>query len=352
MDKLRVSFIIVLLLSFSFISVQNVFAQLDPDYYGITFTPAGPPPNPPSAPFDVPGTLDVNGLLTYQDSEYGLGCLFGQYVDECAGAIIFTFFDPLAGPIDKFFRGVPICDYYYYYEGLGSNYHYYCYYFNDFEDIVADDDKTTDPSNGGLDTVLPITEFVALNGGYGYCNYYYYYNDFGSNYHYGYPYTCTEISDWHEQIHPEDFAAGWEWDSNVEVFVDPDGFNGPDLPVDCVGNGCIVSFPGGDMSEIKIVFNMPVDPDATLVINKALAYAGPDHEFGTGDSSTFEFVEVFQWPTIDVPPVPFPVGGKIIPIETTSLLLANTQSFSWMIPVILSGIGIGLFVVSRKSKNS
>lgn len=45
------------------------------------------------------------------------------------------------------------------------------------------------------------------------------------------------------------------------------------------------------------------------------------------------------------------VGGKIIPIETTSLLLANTQSFSWMIPVVLSGIGIGLFVF-RKSENS
>ena len=47
-----------------------------------------------------------------------------------------------------------------------------------------------------------------------------------------------------------------------------------------------------------------------------------------------------------------PVGGNILPIETTSLLLANAQSFSWMIPVILSGIGIGLFVVSRKSENS
>jgi len=43
------------------------------------------------------------------------------------------------------------------------------------------------------------------------------------------------------------------------------------------------------------------------------------------------------------------VGGELIPIETTSLILASAQSFSWMIPVVLSGIGIGLFVVSRKS---
>jgi len=344
MNKLRVSFIIVLLLSFSFISVQNVFAQLNPDYYGYTFTPAGPPPNPPSAPFDIPGTLDGNGLLTYQD-DYGLGCLFGQYIDECAGVLIFTFFDPDAGPIDKFFLGVPNFDF---------PYNYYCYYpyYYDcgFDDIVVDDDKTTDPSNGGLDTVLHITEFVSLDGGYGYsCDYFY--NDFGANYHYGYYhpyYDCTEISDWHEQIHPEDFAAGWEWDSNVEVLIDLDGLGGPGLPVSCVGNGCIVSFPGDDMSEIKIVFNMPVDADSSLLITKALAYAGPDHEFGTGDSNIFEFIEVFQWPTIDVPPTV--VGGEIIPIETTSLLLANTPSFSWMIPVVLSVLGIGLFVVSRKSE--
>ena len=45
-----------------------------------------------------------------------------------------------------------------------------------------------------------------------------------------------------------------------------------------------------------------------------------------------------------------PVGGELIPIETTSLLLAGAQTFSWMIPVVLSAIGIGLFVVSRKSE--
>jgi len=47
---------------------------------------------------------------------------------------------------------------------------------------------------------------------------------------------------------------------------------------------------------------------------------------------------------------PSPVGSISIPIDATSLLLADTQSFSWMIPVVLSVIGIGLFVVSRKSE--
>jgi len=43
------------------------------------------------------------------------------------------------------------------------------------------------------------------------------------------------------------------------------------------------------------------------------------------------------------------VGGEFLPIEATSLLLASAQTFSWMIPVVLSILGIGLFAVSRKS---
>ena len=37
--------------------------------------------------------------------------------------------------------------------------------------------------------------------------------------------------------------------------------------------------------------------------------------------------------------------------DTTSLILAGAQSFFWMIPVILSVVGIGLFVF-KKSENS
>jgi len=43
-----------------------------------------------------------------------------------------------------------------------------------------------------------------------------------------------------------------------------------------------------------------------------------------------------------------PVGGEFLPIETTALLLAGTQSFSWMIPVLASIVGIGLFFLRRK----
>ena len=55
----------------------------------------------------------------------------------------------------------------------------------------------------------------------------------------------------------------------------------------------------------------------------------------------------------DIPPIDSGiVGGNTMPIDQTSLILAGAQSTTWMIPVVLSVLGIGLFVVSRKSGNS
>ena len=43
------------------------------------------------------------------------------------------------------------------------------------------------------------------------------------------------------------------------------------------------------------------------------------------------------------------IGGTYIPIDQSALLLAGVQSVSmWMIPVILAGIGIGVFVIKRR----
>jgi len=72
-------------------------------------------------------------------------------------------------------------------------------------------------------------------------------------------------------------------------------------------------------------------------------------EKGTRSIATLSLIPLDSTPP---PPDDDIVGGKIIPIETTSLIIAGAQSFSWMIPVILSVLGIGLFVVSRKSENS
>ena len=42
------------------------------------------------------------------------------------------------------------------------------------------------------------------------------------------------------------------------------------------------------------------------------------------------------------------VGGEILPLVTTSLLLSGAQTFSWMIPVVISVLGIGLVLVRRR----
>lgn len=45
------------------------------------------------------------------------------------------------------------------------------------------------------------------------------------------------------------------------------------------------------------------------------------------------------------------VGGEIIPIGTTSLILAGTQSaFSWMIPITVSAVGIAIVIAKKFSK--
>jgi hypothetical protein len=47
-----------------------------------------------------------------------------------------------------------------------------------------------------------------------------------------------------------------------------------------------------------------------------------------------------------------PIGGKVMEINTTPLLVAGTQmTASWLIPVIVAGAGIVLVFV-RKSENS
>jgi len=61
-----------------------------------------------------------------------------------------------------------------------------------------------------------------------------------------------------------------------------------------------------------------------------------------------QFEELFYKIESEHSPV---VGGKLLPIDTTALLLAGAQmNAAWMIPVVLSVLGIGLFVVSRKSE--
>ena len=44
------------------------------------------------------------------------------------------------------------------------------------------------------------------------------------------------------------------------------------------------------------------------------------------------------------------IGGTFVPIDQSALLLAGAQSISmWMIPVVIAGIGIGVFVIKRRN---
>ena len=43
------------------------------------------------------------------------------------------------------------------------------------------------------------------------------------------------------------------------------------------------------------------------------------------------------------------VGGELLPLDTTALLLAGVQmNAAWIIPVVAAGIGIGVFVIKRR----
>jgi len=94
-----------------------------------------------------------------------------------------------------------------------------------------------------------------------------------------------------------------------------------------------------------------VDPDGDPIAQRFedLAFDGV-YLYGADAGGSRIFVFDVVGPG-GLPQVEGLIGGEIIPIESTSLILVGTQSFSWMIPVVLSIAGIGLFVF-RKSENS
>jgi len=138
-------------------------------------------------------------------------------------------------------------------------------------------------------------------------------------------------TDWHEVIMNQ--PAGEEWIfTTVSITTSP-----PSTVI-------IQSIP--NTNEVWVDFEPPLQPGTTIDIIKTLEYVGPI------TSITQSFIEVHQYPTVQIIENGGPVGGEFLPLETTSLILAGAQTFSWMIPVVLSIVGIGLFVVSRKFENS
>jgi len=104
---------------------------------------------------------------------------------------------------------------------------------------------------------------------------------------------------------------------------------------ECTGK---ITLNGGDGTASGRISNQ------NIFINRGIIELNPGS--GTGSGTTISGTITDETDQCVV------VGGTLLPLDSTSLLLAGAQTFSWMIPVILSGIGIGLFVVSRKSENS
>jgi len=89
-------------------------------------------------------------------------------------------------------------------------------------------------------------------------------------------------------------------------------------------------------------------------IGEALVYfigcePNPDWErIVINNIGTDVFFVDFWTQTFDVPPPV--VGGTFVPIDNTALILAGAQSISmWMIPVVIAGIGIAIFVIKRRN---
>ena len=110
-------------------------------------------------------------------------------------------------------------------------------------------------------------------------------------------------------------------------------------------NTIITTSPGGQ--NVDLVFYAIIPGATELEVIEALEgkllAVGLLNSQGTGfETNHFQILNIIL----------AMVGGELIPIEQTSLILAGIQSFSWIIPVALSFLGIGLFAVSKKSENS
>lgn len=108
------------------------------------------------------------------------------------------------------------------------------------------------------------------------------------------------------------------------------------------GNGILTySWNFGDDSESSSQLEPSHRYDFPGIFQVVLLVTDSDDQVGT-DSL---IINVNSSPSNGV------VGGKTLSIDSTALLVSGAQSFSWMIPVVLSVLGIGLFVF-RKTENS
>ena len=139
--------------------------------------------------------------------------------------------------------------------------------------------------------------------------------------------TSDPFSDWHETLdaNPAQQPSCFVWSSRA-------GFFAQNLPP---GTTLSVTF-SPDRKLVDWAFDPPIPPGHEFSLFKFI-----DCDSAIGPLALV--IDVLQFPT-----VPVLIGGTLIPIDTTALLLVGAQTnAAWMIPVIVSAIGIGI-VIARK----
>ena len=161
------------------------------------------------------------------------------------------------------------------------------------------------------------------------------------------------------------FSGGPDWNDWHEVLFEPDGATWIDVKVTInPGPGQIVLTDSDDNvvigdtntgdDTVWIFFDEPLPVGTVLLIEKTWELSGatpdpfPDHPLGE--------VTILQFPSVpddEPPPPPTPpiVGGELLPIDNTALLLAGLQTSAiWMLPVLAgaAGAGFAAFKLRRK----
>jgi len=142
------------------------------------------------------------------------------------------------------------------------------------------------------------------------------------------------------------FVTNFVDDLDTKIIKMDIEFTGPG-PTGPPSFACLI---GDDFERVDFIFS-EVTPNHETYIYECLP--NPDREtvsiFSTSEDTVFTKVEFWTTSFSDEPPRV--VGGELLTIDSTSLLVAGVQTnAAWLIPVVLSVLGIGLFVVSRKSE--
>ncbi len=139
-------------------------------------------------------------------------------------------------------------------------------------------------------------------------------------------------------------------DCTSKVTIGSTNVNRGTLRISCVPNegGSIVSIIGEPINPMMPAINaVAIDPlgDTFLLVSEICILFLDDSFICPTDIGLDFRVEL---PTIFDDGNGQAVGGELIPLDTTMVLVAGTQSVAaWMIPVIVSAIGIGI-VIARK----